>query len=75
MPNIDFKCDGNPIDTLVLSMFMGKIPEENIDVIGQPFLNLTWLESQYNMVHSTEPTVDINNFEGQMSTTFWYKKS
>ena len=45
-PPIDFTCDGNPIDTLVLSLFIGQMADEqSLKSIGQPFLNLEWLES------------------------------
>lgn len=38
---IDHKCDGNPIDTLVLSLFVGNLTSQNC--VGKPFLNLNWL--------------------------------
>jgi hypothetical protein len=38
---LDHVCDGNPIDTLVLSMFVGSLT--NPSCIGAPFLNMTWL--------------------------------
>ena len=44
-PIIDFKCDGNPIDTLVLSMFMGNMTAETNPSVGTPFLNIEWLTS------------------------------
>lgn len=44
-PKIDFICDGNPIDTLVLSLFVGKLTERSMTSVGKPFLNLKWLAS------------------------------
>ena len=49
---LDYKCDGNPIDTLVLSMFVGKLKDKG--VLGYPFLNRSWLSSQYNMVATAD---------------------
>ena len=51
-PAIDFTCDGNPIDTLYLSIFEGSLhdyasdlaPEDqDTSYIGNPFLNMHWL--------------------------------
>lgn len=51
-PPIDFTCDGNPIDTLYLSIFEGSLHDigndqapENADTsyIGGPFINMHWL--------------------------------
>lgn len=38
---LDYKCDGNPVDTILLSMFMGTLV--NPACLGKPFLNSNWL--------------------------------
>ena len=70
---LDYKCDGNPIDTLVLSMFVGKLVSN--DCIGAPFLNFSWLLSQYNMVTTAEDPSLCENFDGTCMITVWKKKS
>ena len=80
-PAIDFKCDGNPIDTLYLAIFDGKLPGDSSDetsetgFIGNPFVNLDWLMSQYNLIHVNEPDTEVYNFLGTCTRTFWRKKS
>jgi hypothetical protein len=49
-PPIDWTCDGNPIDTLMLSIFSGTLTEKSNACVGLPFLNYKWLLSQYNLV-------------------------
>jgi len=62
VPPIDYLCDGNPIDTLYLSIFEGQIMDDNTEddpensYIGQPFANLNWIRSQYNLVHAEDPS-------------------
>ena len=68
-------CDGNPIDTLLLSVFSGKLTESSKQCIGIPFLNYKWLVSQYKCVEMTVPFDVTANFEGKMRTTIWHKKS
>lgn len=79
-PKIDHKCDGNPIDTLYLAIFEGEL--QDIDdsegghgYIGQPFLHLDWLTSQYNLVFAGKPSTDVYNFDGVCRQTIWKKKS
>ena len=87
-PAIDYTCDGNPIDTLFLSIFEGELlQEEDIDrekigpdysidkFIGQSFVNMTWLMSQYNLIHVEEPDDQVYNFKGVCRRTYWRKKS
>lgn len=78
-PMIDHKCDGNPIDTLYLAIFEGELMESGSNGgdghIGQPFLQMDWLVSQYNLVHSGEPSRDVYNFNGVCRQTVWKKKS
>ena len=72
---VDFKCDGNPIDTLVLSLFVGNLSSENQTCIGKPFLNLNWLQSQYNLIMTSEDPLQADNFDGNCILTVWRKKS
>lgn len=44
-PEINYTCDGNPIDFLCLSIFTGKLPPSAQSSIGSPFLNVDWLQS------------------------------
>ena len=45
-PAIDYLCDGNPIDSLYLSIFEGEILEgTDTSWVGQPFLHMDWLTS------------------------------
>ena len=77
-PAIDFICDGNPIDTLYLSVFEGDLmvgAEGEANYIGHPFLHFDWLLSQYNLVHVSEPETVLYNFNGVCRKTFWRKKT
>jgi hypothetical protein len=38
---LDYECDGNPIDTLLLTMFNGELLDRGC--VGKPFLNMAWL--------------------------------
>jgi len=71
--SLDHVCDGNPIDTLVLSMFVGKLVDQSC--VGAPFLNMTWLQSHYNLQTSAEDGLPCENFNGQCMITIWKKKS
>ena len=71
--SLDHVCDGNPIDTLVLSMFVGQLKDQSC--VGAPFLNMTWLQSQYNLETTAEDGLPCENFNGQCVITIWKKKS
>jgi len=72
VPKIDYLCDGNPIDTIYLAIYEGDLYEgvnsegeaEPSPFIGQPFLNMSWLLSQYNLLEVGEPIKDVANFDG-----------
>lgn len=70
---IDHICDGNPIDTLVLSMFVGTLKDSRC--LGYPFLNRQWLDSQYNLVATAEDAQKCEDFNGHLLVTVWRKKS